>query len=69
MSSRFLLDYSIDELNAFAQAAVDRAVAALHAQGVPTFFMERSVLMEQAPDGRVSPFDPGKTSSVQEMGA
>lgn len=58
MSARFLLDYSIEELNAFAQAAVRSAVAALHVQGVSTFFMDQGVLMEQTPDGEVKPADP-----------
>ena len=62
MSARFILDYSIDELNALAQAAVHRAVAALHAQGVSTYFMEQGVLTEQAPDGTVRPADAGKVA-------
>ncbi|MBI3347060.1 MAG: hypothetical protein HY020_07590 [Burkholderiales bacterium] len=51
MGARFILDHSIDELDALARAAVDRAVEALHAQGVSTLFMEHGVLMEQAPVG------------------
>lgn len=68
MSARFLLDYRIDELNAVAQAAVYRAVTALHAQGVSTFFMEHGVLMEQAPDGALKPADAGKAVDADTLG-
>lgn len=68
MRERFILDHSIDELSAIAQAAVHRAVAALHAQGVSTFFMEHGVLMEQAPDGTIRAFDEGKVSGAARLG-
>jgi hypothetical protein len=68
MRERFILDRSIDELNAIAQLAVQKAVAASHAQGVSTFFMEQGVLMQQAPDGVVGPADEVKLPGFAKRG-
>lgn len=68
MRERFILDHNIDELNAIAQLAVQRAVEASHAQGVSTFFMEQGVLMRQAPDGVVGPVDEVKLPGFAKRG-
>jgi hypothetical protein len=39
------------ELDALAKEAVRRAVANLHAKGIPTYHMEDGKIIETAPDG------------------
>jgi hypothetical protein len=39
------------ELDALAKEAVRRAVADLHAKGIPTYHMEGGKIIETAPDG------------------